>query len=66
MDITLHLPADLGQQIKTIQDKDEFIVHALETALEKYQRDLKNWQAIEMQEGIKEADAGNYASDEEV
>ena len=66
VNIMIHLPDDLGRQMETIPDQNEFIVHALRTAFEKYQEELNAWHTRQIQKGLKEADAGNFASEEEV
>ena len=64
--ISINLPEDLKKQVRRLPDQNKFIIHALKTAFEKYKTDLNQWHTKEIQKGIKEADAEDFASEKEV
>ena len=60
VDMVIQFPDELGQELKEQANANAFVVHATKKAM------LEQWQDEEVRKGIAEADAGEFASDEEV
>ena len=66
MDITIHLPNELGERVKRVPNLNEFAEQAFKMALVNQQVVLADWQIAKIQEGIEAADRGEFATDKEV
>lgn len=60
VDMVIQFPDELGQELKERADANAFVVHATQKAM------LERWQDEQTEISLAQADAGEFASDEEV
>ena len=64
--LTVELPVEVKERLDALAETTSSSTSRLATDAIQLFVDLQDWQVKEIQEGIREADAGEFASDEEV
>jgi predicted transcriptional regulator len=64
--LTVELPVEVKERLDALAETTSSSTSRLATDAIQLFVDLKEWQVNEIREGIREADAGDFASDEEV
>jgi RHH-type rel operon transcriptional repressor/antitoxin RelB len=64
--LTIELPVEVKERLDALAETTSSSTSRLATDAIQIFVDLQEWQVKEIQEGLREADAGDFASDEEV
>ena len=64
--LTIELPVEVKERLDALAETTSISTSRLATDAIQIFVDLQEWQVKEIQEGLRDADAGDFASDEEV